>query len=185
MYAEDTRIVKGVYRKHFSHLKHLKDELVNCALNRLWEARKKYKASFGTEYSSYAYHVSLMNMRLFLRTENKQKNPLSLEYERKKEEDADAVNILSVPEKQYDSVDIVYLRKAIIAVLSEELVSRAKEVAELYVSGNSQCTIARQLRLGKQYVNECVQKFRRLLQEKLLRDGYIETPIMKKERKKA
>ena len=181
MYNEDMAISCWVYSKKFKNLTFLKDDLIQCSLITLYRYREKYDNTKGT-YFTYANKISYFAMLSFIRKEKKCTNNfdnLSIDFEH--DEDCTFADTLG-EEFDFDTkFNYEYLLKVCNEVIDKHKSKTLKNISKLYIVGKKPAQVAKELNISRQCVCIYIDKFKKLVQDKLKEyDFELQTNICNK-----
>lgn len=181
MYNEDIAISCFVYSKKFKNLTFLKDDLIQCSLIALYRYREKYDNTKGT-YFTYANKISYFVMLSFIRKEKKCTNNfdnLSIDFEYN--EDCTFLDILG-EEFDFDTTfNYEYLLKVCNEVIDKNKSKLLKNISKLYIVGKKPAQVAKELNISRQCACVYIDKFKKLVQDKLKEyDFELQTNICNK-----
>ena len=184
MYEEDKRIANYVFFKKFKKYFDYKDDLIQSSIIALYRARELYNEEKG-KYSSYAVQTCIYTMLDFIKTEQKKNNlglNLSLDYELEEGytieetlgECVDYEQKFRIEDLKKDILKIIKKRNYKDVSSKQNINKRNTEfrkseiiAIDYFVNGKSEKQIRKDLGLTRQCVNKVINKYRKIIQEKL------------------
>lgn len=167
MYNEDKAISLWVFFKKFRNLTFYKDDLIQCSLIALCRYRGKYDETKGT-YFNYAKKISYFTMLNFIKKEKKYTNNfdnLSIDFEY--DEDYTFADTLVEEFDFYTKFNYKFLLNICKKVINEHKSKTFKKISKLYISAKKPAQVAKKLKISRQCVCVYVDKFKKLVQNKL------------------
>lgn len=181
MYNEDMAISRWVFSKKFRNLTFYKDDLIQCSIILLYRSREKFDETKGT-YFTYASKISYFAMLSFISKEKKYTNNfdnLSIDFEY--DEDCTFADTLG-EEIDFDSkFNYEYLLKVCNEIIDKHKSKTLKSISKLYIYGKKPAQVAKELNISRQCACIYIDKFKKLVQDKLKEyDFELQTNICNK-----
>ena len=155
--VEDMAIANEVYRIHFNGLRHIREDLVQEAIIKLWQKRAEYK---GGGYKTFATKTAKNAMYDFLRKEiNHLDSDVSIF-----EEIADGQRYIDILEIEQDTCDIQERNKAMMIGMIKMYISgcdeQTQKIFDLFAKGLSHNDISKEIGLARSCITERIMKLR-------------------------
>lgn len=167
MYNEDMAIFSWVFSKKFRNLTFYKDDLIQSSLFLLYRFREKFDETKAT-YFTYASKISYFAMLTFIKKEKKCTNNfdnLSIDFEY--DDDCVFADILG-EDIDFDSkLNYEFLLKVCNEIIDKNKSKTLKSISKLYISGKKPAQVARELHISRQCACSYIDKFKKLVQDKL------------------
>jgi DNA-directed RNA polymerase specialized sigma24 family protein len=163
-YQKDRSTADFVFKRYFSNFTWLKDELVQCAVIKLWKFKESGNA-FRTKAAG-ANKIAKDSMTDYIRKESNHLGESSLLDE--VGEDLTLGEIIPTTEETADIKLSRFLKlKRQTDFKISRLKGRAKRIIEMYLNRRSYQEIADCVGIAKQNVGECVKAFRKTMAREL------------------
>lgn len=159
-FEENKNLVYTVYKQYFSTLDYLKDDILQCGFLGLWKACLKFDDKREIAFSSFAIKCIKNEILMFLRTELKHKNVISLNLKNENGDELDISEII-IDEKNINNYENIILKNHIIENCHN------KETIKLFLHGFNQKEIAKKLGVSQTCVSRRIQRDKKRIKESL------------------
>ena len=164
-YKTDCKIAEQVCKKYFYNAKHIKDDLIQSAVIKLWQKRGSFDGK--SEYATFANRVAINAMLDVLRREQKHiDNDVSMF-----DEIMENVKLIdTLPAKRERNAIDTTVYNGVCEQINDEttrLNDKHRRIISMYMNRRTYTEIAQNVGTAKSTVHDCVLSFRRAIASKL------------------